>query len=69
MKKALIIVFIMCLLGMIFLSGSIGIFYEPVEVSLVSILFVVLIFLIIAYKLYKRKEDSWESVKDILFML
>ena len=56
MKKALIIVFIMCLLGMIFLSGSIGIFYEPVEVSLVSILFVVLIFLIIAYKLYKKKR-------------
>ena len=55
MKKALIIVFIMCLLGMIFLS-SIGIFYEPVEVSLVSILFVVLIFLIIAYKLYKKKR-------------
>ena len=56
MKKALIIVFIMCLLGMIFLSGSIWIFYEPVEVSLVSILFVVLIFLIIAYKLYKKKR-------------
>ena len=56
MKKALIIVFIMCLLGMIFLSGSIGIFYEPVEVSLVSILFVGLIFLIIAYKLYKKKR-------------
>lgn len=56
MKKALIIVFIMCLLGMIFLSGSMGIFYEPVEVSLVSILFVVLIFLIIAYKLYKKKR-------------
>ena len=32
MKKALIIVFIMCLLGMIFLSGSIGVFFEPVEV-------------------------------------
>ena len=56
MKKALIIVFIMCLLGMICLSGSIGIFYEPVEVSLVSILCVVLIFLIIAYKLYKKKR-------------
>ena len=56
MKKALIIVFIMCLLGMIFLSGSIGIFYEPVEVSLVSILFVVLFFLIIAYNLYKNKR-------------
>ena len=32
MKKALIIVFIMCLLGMIFLSGSIGVFFEPIEV-------------------------------------
>lgn len=39
-----------------FLSGSMGIFYEPVEVSLVSILFVVLIFLIIAYRLYKKKR-------------
>ena len=56
MKKGIIIAIILCLLGMIFLSGSIGIFYEPVEVSLVSILFVVLIFLIIAYKLYKKKR-------------
>ena len=39
-----------------FLSGKYWDIYEPVEVSLVSILFVVLIFLIIAYKLYKKKR-------------
>ena len=32
MKKGIIIVIILCLLGMIFLSGSIGVFFEPVEV-------------------------------------
>ena len=32
MKKGIIIAIILCLFGMIFLSGSIGVFYEPVEV-------------------------------------
>ena len=43
MKKALIIVFIMCLLGMIFLSGSIGVFFEPVEVFNKAIVVAILI--------------------------
>ena len=50
MKKALIIVFIMCLLGMIFLSGSIGIFY----VSLSVVAAVILIMLIIIYLKHKK---------------
>lgn len=55
MKKALIIVFIMCLLGMIFLSGSIGIFYEPIDVSLsVVAAAVILIMLIIIYLKHKK---------------
>ena len=33
MKKGIIIAIILCLLGMIFLSGSVGVFYKPVEVS------------------------------------
>ena len=33
MKKGIIITVILCLLAMIFLSGSIGVFFEPVEVS------------------------------------
>ena len=64
MKKGIIIAIILCLLGMIFLSGSVGVFYKPVEVSnkvvILAILFVIFIERI-------RKEDSWESVKDILF--
>ena len=43
MKKALIIVFIMCLLGMIFLSGSICVFFEPVEVFNKAIVVAILI--------------------------
>ena len=33
MKKGIIIAIILCLLGMIFLSGSSGVFYKSVEVS------------------------------------
>ena len=44
-KKALIIVFIMCLLGMIFLSGSIGVFFEPIEVFNKAIVVAILIIL------------------------
>ena len=54
MKKALIIVFIMCLLGLIFLSGSIGIFYEPIDVSLSVVAAVILIMLIIIYLKHKK---------------
>ena len=54
MKKALIIVFVLCLLGMIFLSGGIGIFYEPIDVSLSVVAAVILIILIIIYLKYKK---------------
>ena len=43
MKKGIIIAIILCLLGMIFLSGSIGVFYEPVEVSNKAIVVAILI--------------------------
>ena len=57
MKKALIIVFIMCLLGMIFLSGSVGVFYKPVEVSnKVVILAILIIVFIICYFYRKNKK-------------
>ena len=42
-KKGIIIVIILCLLGMIFLSGSIGVFYKPIEVSLSVVVAIVLI--------------------------
>ena len=54
MKKGIIIAIILCLLGMIFLSGSIGVFYEPVEVSLSVIVAIVLIFGIVIYLKYKK---------------
>lgn len=54
MKKALIIVFIMCLLGMIFLSGSIGVFYKPIEVSLSVVVAIILIIIIVLYLKYKK---------------
>ena len=58
MKKALIIVFIMCLLGMIFLSGSIGVFFEPVEVfnkANVAILIIAFIICCLYRKNKKRR--------------
>ena len=54
MKKGIIIAIILCLLGMIFLSGSIGIFYEPIDVSLSVVAAVILIMLIIIYLKHKK---------------
>ena len=45
MKKGIIITVILCLLAMIFLSGSIGVFFEPVEVSNKAIVVAILIIL------------------------
>lgn len=56
MKKALIIVFIMYLLGMIFLSGSIGVFFEPVEVFNKAIVVAILIIAFIIYCLYRKNK-------------
>ena len=56
MKKALIIVFIMCLLAMIFLSGSIGVFFEPVEVFNKAIVVAILIIAFIICCLYKKNK-------------
>ena len=56
MKKALIIVFIMCLLAMIFLSGSIGVFFEPVEVFNKAIVVAILIIAFIICCLYRKNK-------------
>ena len=56
MKKGIIIAVILCLLGMIFLSGSIGVFYEPVDVSLSVVVTIVLIFVIVIYLKYKKEK-------------
>ena len=56
MKTALINVFIMCLLGMIFLSGSIGVFFEPVEVFNKAIVVAILIIAFIICCLYRRNK-------------
>ena len=56
MKKALIIVFIMYLLGMIFLSGSIGVFFEPVEVFNKAIVVAILIIAFIICCLYRQNK-------------
>ena len=56
MKKTLIIVFIMCLLGMIFLSGSIGVFFEPVEVFNKAIVVAILIIAFIICCLYRKNK-------------
>lgn len=56
MKKALIIVFIMCLLGMIFLSGSIGVFFEPVEIFNKAIVVAILIIAFIICCLYRKNK-------------
>ena len=56
MKKALIIVFIMCLLEMIFLSGSIGVFFEPVEVFNKAIVVAILIIAFIICCLYRKNK-------------
>lgn len=56
MKKALIIVFVMYLLGMIFLSGSIGVFFEPVEVFNKAIVVAILIIAFIICCLYRKNK-------------
>ena len=56
MKKALIIVFIMYLLGMIFLSGSVGVFFEPVEVFNKAIVVAILIIAFIICCLYRKNK-------------
>ena len=50
MKKALIIVFIMCLLG------SIGVFFEPVEVFNKAIVVAILIIAFIICCLYRKNK-------------
>lgn len=54
MKKGIIIAIVLCLLGMIFLSGSIGVFYEPIEVSLSVVVAVILITVIVLYLKHKK---------------
>lgn len=56
MKKGIIIAVILCLLGMIFLSGSIGVFYEPVEVSNKAIVVAILIIAFIICCLYRKNK-------------
>ena len=54
MKKGIIIAIVLCLLSMIFLSGSIGVFYEPIEVSLSVVVAVILIIVIVLYLKHKK---------------
>ena len=67
MKKGIIIAIILCLFGMIFLSGSIGVFYEPVEVFNKAI---VVAILIIAGKMHAAGIDEpivdMNSIKDFI---
>lgn len=56
MKKGIIIAVILCLVGMIFLSGSIGVFYEPVEVSNKVIVVAILIIAFIICCLYRKNK-------------
>lgn len=53
MKKGIIIV-ILCLLAMIFLSESIGVFYKPIEVSLSVVVAIILIIIIVLCLKYKK---------------
>ena len=46
----------MCLLAMIFLSGSIGVFFEPVEVSNKAIVVAILIIAFIICCLYRKNK-------------
>lgn len=55
MKKGIIITVILCLLAMIFLSGSIGVFYKPIEVSL-SVVVAILIIAFIICCLYRKNK-------------
>lgn len=57
MKKGIIIAIILCLFGMIFLSGSTGVFYEPVEVFNKAIVVAILIIAFIIYCLYRKNKE------------
>ena len=54
MKKGIIITVILCLLAMIFLSGSICVFFKPIEVSLLVVVAIILIIIIVLYLKYKK---------------
>lgn len=56
MKKGIIIAIILCLLGMIFLSGSVGVFYKPVEVSNKVVIFAILIIVFIICYFYRKNK-------------
>lgn len=56
MKKGIIIAIILCLLGMIFLSGSIGVFFELVEVFNKAIVVAILIIAFIICCLYRKNK-------------
>lgn len=56
MKKGIIITVILCLLAMIFLSGSIDVFFEPVEVSNKAIVVAILIIAFIICCLYRKNK-------------
>ena len=56
MKKGIIIAIILCLLGMIFLSGSVGVFYKPVEASNKVVILAILIIVFISYFYRKNKK-------------
>ena len=56
MKKGIIITVILCLLAMIFLSGSIGVFFELVEVSNKAIVVAILIIAFIICCLYRKNK-------------
>lgn len=56
MKKGIIITVILCLLAMIFLSGSIGVFFAPVEVSNKAIVVAILIIAFIICCLYRKNK-------------
>ena len=63
MKKGIIIAIILCLLGMIFLSGSVGVFYKPVEVSnKVVILAILIIVFIIGRQMYTSNLNTMDTV-------
>ena len=55
MKKGIIITVILYLFAMIFLSGSIGVFYKPIEVSL-SVVVAILIIAFIICCLYRKNK-------------
>ena len=57
MKKGIIIAAILCLLGMVFLSGSMGVFYEPVGVSNKAVILAILIIVFIICYFYRKNKE------------